>query len=308
MNSSPATSIDLNVIELDFAERSHQTLVISLTEPDVLIQPDTLPHLELPSTLDLSREVILFGQAPIWLYCHLIERCHRAPWTGCYNAPLGKVVVIHSQLPAPQIGDSIAPLLKTEPGATLLIGGPPDSGKSLLSTALKRAIAKRHSSSRLFLQRANWDGQGNWAYESDPALTDQLVLGFDAKLHWHPEAAKLVPKYFQEQARSVQNLRKVRDLVFVDVGGVPQLEKRPVVDACSHYLIISHSSEAIDSWHTLCAPSLQCLGVIHSKPDAETQMLSQSPHLEFRLGLSPIATGVLPEPLVLAVCQMLGID
>ena len=201
--------------------------------------------------------------------------------------------MIHSRLSQLSIGDTITPEFNSQPGVALLIGGPPDSGKSLLATALRRAVAKLHSNSRLFLHRANWDGQGNWTYESDDsALTDKLVLGFDAKLHWHPEAITLVPKYFKDQAEAVQNLRKVRDLVLVDVGGVPQPEKYPVVQACSHYIVISREPEAIASWHALCAPTLPCLATFHSQPDGEPSLLDQSSPLEFRLGrvLKPFGT------------------
>ena len=307
--STKLPAVTLDVIELDFTDRTYQTLAINLTQPGDLIQPDLLPQLKLPSTLDLNREVILFGQAPIWLYCHLIERCRQAPWIACYNAPLGKIVVIRSQLPQPSVGDTVAPQFNTRPGVAILIGGPPDSGKSLLSKAIRDAIAKLHPTCRFFLHRANWDGQGNWAYESpDLALTAELVLGFDAKLHWHPEAAKLVPKYFQEQARAVENLRKVRDLILVDVGGVPQLEKHPLVDACSHYIIISRDPTAIASWHTLCASKLPCLAVLHSGSDNNSVSPCQSPFLELNLELKAIAeTGVLPDLLLAAISQTLAV-
>ncbi|XHX77910.1 MAG: CRISPR-associated ring nuclease Crn3/Csx3 [Stenomitos frigidus ULC029] len=301
----PAVALD--VIALDFAGCTYQTLVINLPQPGILIPPSVLCHLKLPADLDLSHEVVLFGQAPTWLYCYLIEQCRQAPWIGCYNAPMGKVVVIHSQSPQFSIGDVIAPAFNHQPGIALLVGGPPDSGKSLLATALRRAVAQSHPQCRLFLNRANWDGQGNWTYEShDSALTDRLVLGFDAKLHWHPEAATLVPQYFKDQAETVQNLRKVRDLVLVDVGGVPQPEKHPVVQACSHYIVISREPEAIASWHSLCAPTLPCLAVFHSEPDGGSALLSQSPPLEFSLGLRSLAeTGVLPELLLTAISQLL---
>lgn len=110
-------SVNLDVIELDFVGCRYQTLVITLPQPSVLIAPSILPQLELPEDLDLSREVILFGQAPTWLYGYLIQRCHTAPWIGCYNAPLGKVVVVHSRAPQLTVGDAIAPEFKTTPGA-----------------------------------------------------------------------------------------------------------------------------------------------------------------------------------------------
>lgn len=299
--------VDLAVIELEFAGTICQTLVINLPQPSLLIQPNLLAQLPLPADLDLSRGVILFGKAPTWLYGYLIECCHVAPWIGCYNAPLGAAVIVHSRLPHLYVGQTIASKLNSQPGAAILIGGPPDSGKSLLCRALQQNMAQLHPECRLFVHRANWDGQGNWAYESqDVALTDKLVLGFDAKLHWHPEAAKLVPRYFQDQADSVQNLRKVQDLVLVDVGGVPQPEKHPVVEACSHYLIISREPEAIPAWHQLCAASLNCLAVVHSQPDTEPVFL-QSPLPEFSLSLKTLAeTGTLPNRLLDSIYQLVG--
>lgn len=298
-------AVDLDVIELDFAESRYQTLVINLPQPGVLIQPDILPHLELPAMLDLSREVILFGQAPTWLYCYLIDQCQGAPWMGCYNALLGAVVVIHSRLPYPKVGKTLVPKMNAEPGAAVLIGGPPDSGKSLLCNALRRNIAKLQPNCRLFLHRANWDGQGNWAYESrDSELTEKLVLGFDAKLHWHPEALRLVPQYFQEQAKAVQNLCKVRDLVLVDVGGVPQPEKHPVVNACSHYLIISRDPDAIAAWHKLCAPTLPCLAILHSGSEGEATVFSPSSPLELKVSLAELAAGILSHLLLEAISQI----
>jgi CRISPR-associated Csx3 family protein len=64
----------------------YQTLAINLPDPKHAIAPEVLPTLTLPSNLDLNREVILFGQAPAWLYGHLIHRCHSAAWMGCYDA------------------------------------------------------------------------------------------------------------------------------------------------------------------------------------------------------------------------------
>ncbi|MBL1179325.1 CRISPR-associated ring nuclease Crn3/Csx3 [Pantanalinema sp. GBBB05] len=300
--------VNLAVIELDCADCTYQTIIITLSQPGVLISPDVLPTLDLPSNLDLSREVILFGQAPIWLYCYLLDQCRKAPWIGCYNAPMGKVVIVYSTSPQFRIGDTLTPQFKEQPGIAILIGGPPDSGKSLLSNAIRGAISQHYPTCRIFLHRANWDGQGNWTYESpDSTLTEDLVQGFDAKLHWHPEAANLVPQYFQEQAGFVENLRRVRDLLLVDVGGVPQPEKQPVVDACSHYFVISSDPIAIDSWHKLCSPNLPCLAVMHSEPDVKPDLLALSPILELKLGLRAIAeTGTLPDLLLTAISPILN--
>ena len=282
MNTTPKPQVQLEVTELRTLEGNYQTLAINLLKPGELIEPKVLAELELPSELDLSREVILFGQAPIWLYSYLVNRCHEAPWVGCYDARKKLAVVVQSRVSEKAAGDE----LLASPNPTLcpaiFIGGPPDSGKSVLSNALRLSLMQKLQK-RVFLHRANWDGDGNWKHESsNRELVKKLALENENRLH--EKAKELLPKYFIDQAQAVRNLRELVDLVLVDVGGQVQSEKAPLVPSCTHYIIISRDCEAIAQWHDFCRPTLKPLAVIHSVLDHREEILQTQPVLEMVAG------------------------
>jgi CRISPR-associated protein Csx3 len=284
MNTTPKPQIQLEVTELRTLEGNFQTLAINLLKPGELIEPKVLAELELPSELDLSREVILFGQAPIWLYSYLVNHCHEAPWVGCYDARKKLAVVVQSRVSEKAAGDE----LLASPNPTLcpaiFIGGPPDSGKSVLSNALRLSLMQKLQR-RVFLHRANWDGDGNWKHESsNRELVKKLALENENRLHEHPQVAELLPKYFKDQAQAVTNLRGLVDLVLVDVGGKVQPEKAPLVSSCTHYIIISKDCEEIAQWHNFCQPALKPLAVIHSVLEQREEILQTQPVLEMVAG------------------------
>jgi len=282
MNTTPKPQVQLEVTELRTLEGNYQTLAINLLKPGELIEPKVLAELELPSELDLSREVILFGQAPIWLYSYLVNRCHKAPWVSCYDARKKLAVVVQSRVSEKAAGDE----LLASPNPTLcpaiFIGGPPDSGKSVLSNALRLSLMQKLQK-RVFLHRANWDGDGNWKHESsNRELVKKLALENENRLH--EKAKELLPKYFIDQAQAVRNLRELVDLVLVDVGGRVQSEKAPLVPSCTHYIIISRDCEAIAQWHDFCRPTLKPLAVIHSVLEQQEEILQTQPVLEMMAG------------------------
>ena len=282
MNITPKPQVQLEVTELRTLEGNYQTLAINLLKPGELIEPKVLAELELPPELDLHREVILFGQAPIWLYSYLVNRCHEAPWVGCYDARKKLVVVVQSRVSEKAAGDE----LLASPNPTLcpaiFIGGPPDSGKSVLSNALRLSLMQKLQK-RVFLHRANWDGDGNWKHESsNRELVKKLALENENRLH--EKAKELLPKYFIDQAQAVRNLRELVDLVLVDVGGRVQPEKAPLMPSCTHYIIISRDCKAIAQWHDFCQPALKPLAVIHSVLDHREEILQTQPVLEMVAG------------------------
>ena len=286
MNTSPKPQVQLEVTELRTLEGDYQTLAINLhLEAGERLKPHALGKLELPPELDLSREVILFGKAPIWLYSHLVHRCHSAPWVGCYAIEEKSAVLVHSRVSDKAAGDKVSVPFNRPLCPAILIGGPPDSGKSVLSNALCRSLRRHRPEKNIFLCRAHWDGQGNWTYEMpNRDLACKLVKEYENRLHEHPEAAQLLSKYFDNRAEAVKNIRAVADLVLVDVGGVPQPEKAPVVSQCTHYIIISRDIDAIAQWHNFCRPTLKPLAVIHSVLEQREEILPTQPVLEMVAG------------------------
>jgi len=281
----PKTPIQLEVTTLVSAQGDLQTLAITLSQPKQLIRASDIASLTLPPQLDLSREVVLFGQAPTWLYGRLVHLCHKAPWIACYNAPARQSIVVHSRVAQPTVGDAISVQLNRQPCPAILIGGPPNSGKSVFSNALRKALLQSSPNRRLFLYRASWDGEGNWAYESpDDELVDRLVQRNEYRIHEHPETRPLIPDFFKYHARAVENLRSLTDIVLVDVGGMPQPEKQPLLEQCTHYIIISRLASAIEVWHQFCQPLLNPVGVIHSVLERRVEVLKAQPFLEMVAG------------------------
>ncbi len=286
MNLDWQKQVSLEVTQLKTTEGNYQTLLINLLPPRELIATDILPHLELPSELDLNREVILFGQAPIWLYGNLTERCRSVPWLACYDARKNVAVIIQSQVAEKVPGDTISASLNQTPCPAILIGGPPDSGKSVLANTLRWDLLKKNLNKQIFLHRANWDGQGNWAYETaNQALVKRLVRENEFRIHENDDTRPLIPGYFKKNSEDVRNLRELVDLVLVDVGGKPQPEKMPLIEQCTHYIIISKSPEKIEEWHEFCQPKLQPLAVIHSVLETRIEVLSTNPFLEIVAGI-----------------------
>ena len=298
-------SIQLEVNSLSVGETTCQTLYITLTKPQSLITPDSIAPLPLPTTLDLSKEVVISGQAPLWLQVRLMWRCREAPWVGCHAARDNQIVVIHSQVASPAVGDSLQIRLNRRPCPAILIGGPPNSGKSVFSNALRQALLNQGQ--RVFLHRASWDGEGNWTYEVEkPQLVDSLVRHNEFRIHEDPRTAKQIPKFFERQADTVANLRQLTDCLLVDVGGLPQLEKLPLVAQCSHYVVISRLPDEVEKWHKLCGSQLDPLAVIHSVLETTQRMLKDSPVLEIEAGPWLVEQEpVMPKIVLEAILQIL---
>jgi len=53
------------------------------------------------------------------------------------------------------------------------------------------------------------------------------------------------PLFFEFHGGAVANLRKLVDLVIVDVGGLCQQEKQPVQEQCAHYIVVSRGPDRI---------------------------------------------------------------
>lgn len=283
--SQPSHPIQLDVISLNTALGPCQTLTIEFLNPEKHITPQDMAQVQLPQTLDLTREVILFGPAPIWLYGRLKTLCQDAPWIACYDMRLSGAVVIHSQGENPRVGDVVQPILDNPSCPAILIGGPPESGKSVLSNALRQHLIRSQPHRRLFLHRASWDGEGNWTYEAtNRTLVGQLVRLNEYRIHESLETKALIPNYFDYHAQAVRNMRSLTDTLLVDVGGRPQKEKYPLLEQCTHYIIISRFSEAIGNWHQFCQPYLKPIAVIHSVLEPKVEIISEYPFLEIIAG------------------------
>ena len=262
------------------AGQRYQFLTIELTSRDRLIEPQDLTDLSLPAGIDTTGGVVITGRAPLWLYSYLVHELHPTAWVACFDPRFnaGVVVATHSRLarvgqviPLEQPTSSLAP--------ALLVVGPPDSGKSVFSHVLFQALLP--DCPDVFLQRANWDGEGNWILELPPAATPA-----DQETFKRLYKGGLTERFFPYQSEAILQLRHQKPLVIVDVGGMVQTAKLPLLEACSHYVIISADPGAVDEWHEFCCDraNLKPVAVIHSCLTETLHIHQRQPYLEITCG------------------------
>lgn len=259
----------------------YQLLTIELATRDRIITPADLNGLDLPPGINTTGGVILSGRAPIWLYGYLVHELHPTAWVACYDPRLGAVVVsTHShQTRIGQVLPLSLSLGQPRLCPALMVVGPPDSGKTVFSHALFRALIPDYPD--VFLQRAQWDGEGNWILELPPTATDD-----DREVFKRAYKGRLTTHFFPYHADAILQLRRQKQLVIVDVGGKVQDAKMPILEACSHYLIISTCNDEVKKWHEFCRDrgNLRSLAVIKSTLDQIEIIHQREPFLEMTCG------------------------
>jgi len=256
----------------------YQQLDIEILTTDRILSPTDLIGLELPSGINTSCGVVISGRAPIWLYAYFIHELHPTKWVACYDPRLSGAVVVATHSNQTSIGQVITEKQSDESTLcpALMVVGPPNSGKSVLSHALFQELLVENPD--IYLQRANWDGEGNWTLEiGDGALAEILKVS---------NKGSLTEEFFPYHAQAILELRRQKSLVIVDVGGMVQPEKQTVLEACSHYLIISSKPEEIDKWHEFCRDrgNLSPTAVIHSTLETREEINQSQPYLEITCG------------------------
>jgi CRISPR-associated protein Csx3 len=272
----------------------YQVLSVELTSSDRLIEPQDIKNLELPSGIDTTGGVIISGRAPMWLYSYLTHALHPTAWVACYDPRLGAVVSATNSRQV-YIGQVIPVSssngrqnhglaqekrnVETGLCPALMVVGPPDSGKSVLSHALFQALLSDHPD--IYLQRAHWDGEGNYVLELSTQTTDEEIEDFKLR-----NKGALTERFFPYHAQAILQLRRQKSLVIVDVGGMVQPEKLPILEACTHYLIISSKPEAVGAWHEFCRDrgNLIPVAVIHSSLAEVEEVHQVQPYLEITSG------------------------
>ncbi len=121
----------------------------------------------------------------------------------------------------------------------IAIGGPPHSGKSVFLAELYRQTLAKIGSS-VFLQRACPDGEGMWSAEADQDLVKQIRRKgqFDAPT---------MNFYFS----SIEGLKKTKEIVLIDLGGMKSLENILILAHCSDLVVLSSKKDQLDKWGLL---------------------------------------------------------
>ncbi|MEC4985085.1 MAG: CRISPR-associated ring nuclease Crn3/Csx3 [Oscillatoria sp. PMC 1068.18] len=304
--NNPALKLELSEPQT-WENLNYQVLTIELTTRDRLITPADISDIELPANLNPRGGIVISGRAPIWLYSYLTHEYHPTNWIACYDPRLGAVVTAtHTR--EVKVGQVI-PLTVTNGRQNssndlcpaLLIVGPPNSGKSVLSHVLFQTLLSTNPD--IYLQRAHWDGEGNYVLELGADATEAEIERFKAA-----NKGQLSSRFFPYHAQAILQLRRQKALVIVDVGGMVQPEKLPLLEACTHYLIISSQAEEIAKWHEFCHDRGNLLPVaeIFSVLTDVKMVLEEKPYLKMTAG--PWICGetkTLPKQLLARVSRLL---
>ncbi|GBD08609.1 hypothetical protein HRbin22_00850 [Candidatus Thermoflexus japonica] len=114
----------------------------------------------------------------------------------------------------------------------ILIGGPPHSGKSVLTYSLSQALRKRRVAH--YVLRAAPDGEGDWFMEGEAAQVRLLRVkgAFDAR--WVD--------------RILRDIRNRHLPLLVDVGGLPTPEQEPILSAATHAILLTRDPALRPEW------------------------------------------------------------
>lgn len=117
----------------------------------------------------------------------------------------------------------------------VLIGGPPNSGKSVLTYNLTQKL--RELGVQHYVLRASPDGEGDWVAEARGSLVRTILV---------PQA--WTPVFVEHVCESLTH----RPLpLIVDAGGRPQAWQEAIFDHCTHAILLTSDESSRDTWLTL---------------------------------------------------------
>lgn len=232
------------------------------------------------ASIDTDYGVIINGKAPIWLHlainCQLAgvplisnyePRCRGSIVTRCADPDFTPGRILTLEPPENSDRSPLAP--------AIAIVGPPDSGKSVFSHQLQNTLIDQGK--QVFLQRAHWDGEGNFIHE--------LPDGCDPETFKAEHKRGLSDRFFGYQAKATRTLRHDRDIVLVDIGGMIQPEKQPLLDACTHYIVLSSDRDKTNDWHDACQTAgLEPIAELSTVLDAIENCHHRDPYLCYTSG------------------------
>lgn len=150
----------------------------------------------------------------------------------------------------------------------ILIGGPPNAGKSVLSHSLKQALSRQGI--RYYLLRAAPDGEGDWYLES---LTEVA------------ENERHKGKHTSAWREFMRRDIAYRPLPFlVDVGGKPTLADEAIFDQCTHAILLVKDETSRQDWQTIIERhNLIPLAILTSELDGQPALTAERPMIEGRI-------------------------
>ncbi len=180
----------------------------------------------------------------------------------------------------------------------VLIGGPPHTGKSVLSYSLHQRL--REHGIEHYLYRACPDGEGDWFHEGPTELV--RMIRADVKGAWTPAFSAMVCRHLAR-----------RPLPWlVDVGGKPGLLDEPIFRACTHAILLTSNEETHAEWLRLVERAgLQLLADLHSEERGRSSIAAEAPIMHgtvANLRRGELATGEVIDVLVKQLTPLLQFE
>ncbi len=150
-----------------------------------------------------------------------------------------------------------------------MIGGPPHSGKSVLTYLLSQHLRQRQVAH--YVLRACPDGEGDWSQET------------------HPETVRLLR---QKGAFSTEFVDRVcRDIaqrhlpLLVDVGGRPTPDQERIFRHCTHAILLSATPEGLTEWHDFAERAgVSVIARLQSVLNGDDRIEAERPVLRGQIG------------------------
>ncbi|MFQ5613153.1 MAG: hypothetical protein ACE5H9_13575 [Anaerolineae bacterium] len=115
----------------------------------------------------------------------------------------------------------------------VMIGGPPHSGKSVLTYSLTQALRQRGVAH--YVLRAVPDGEGDWANEADQTFVRQIRVKGEVTRQWI--------------AYMCRDIASRHLPLLVDVGGRPTPWQEAVFDFCTHAILLTPDETHRADWN-----------------------------------------------------------
>lgn len=146
----------------------------------------------------------------------------------------------------------------------IIIGGPPDSGKSTLTYHLSQTLRRRNV--QHYVLRAAPDGEGDWTNEADQELVRTIL------------SPKVWTTSFVEYV--CRSLAHRHLPLIVDVGGRPMDWQEIIFDQCTHAILLTPDESSQSSWQRLVnRHNLLLVADLRSKLTGDDHLISTAPAL-----------------------------
>ncbi|MCX7955479.1 MAG: CRISPR-associated protein Csx3 [Bacteroidales bacterium] len=245
-----------------------------------------------------NKKIILNGRIPVWLFTNITEyliRNYKPLVIATNDAGGGGAIVCYSNSKNYYKGYKIkledfkegiiCPLqgdIKKGKGneikkqKVIVFVGPPHSGKSCLLFILHNYILNKFSdiyNNSFYILRACPDGEGNWC----ATVPDSILKEFRYKQEFNDNFLKSV-------IECLENLKKNKNLIFVDCGGKIDKKNQQIWNNCTHAIIVSNNENDIPLWEgAIMASELSLIAKIKTDLSGENKIISKNPLYYFQI-------------------------